>query len=231
MPDKQKLILAIGAHIGDMELTTGGLLATCALKGWKVITVSLTASEKSAGEGQDLVGFKAMKVREATAFAATLGGEAKVFDIPDGLLSVNDELSFQICDLIRKYRPEIIVTHYKSSHKDHMACKTIVEHARFYASLAGFARQDPAFDVPNLYYAENWEDASDFKPYVYYDTSAGYALWKQALEKEESVMPCPFFPIAEYYDLNSRLRGMLMHCEHAECFMLPDDKCFSFNQI
>ena len=112
-----------------------------------------------------------------------------------------------------------------------MACKTIVEHARFYASLVGFARQDPAFDVPNLYYAENWEDASDFKPYVYYDTSAGYALWKQALEKEESVMQGPFFPIAEYYDLKSRLRGMLMHCEHAECFMLPDDKCFSFNQI
>ena len=40
------VILAIGAHIGDMELTCGGVLATHALKGDKIVTVALTAGEK-----------------------------------------------------------------------------------------------------------------------------------------------------------------------------------------
>ncbi|MFR7880484.1 MAG: hypothetical protein ACLU5J_02655 [Christensenellales bacterium] len=38
-----KTILAIGGHIGDMELTAGGLMATNALNGGKNITLALTA--------------------------------------------------------------------------------------------------------------------------------------------------------------------------------------------
>ena len=38
----EKTIMAIGGHIGDAELTCGGILATLALKGYKVITVALT---------------------------------------------------------------------------------------------------------------------------------------------------------------------------------------------
>lgn len=38
--------MAIGGHIGDMELTAGGTLATMALEGHRIITVALTAGEK-----------------------------------------------------------------------------------------------------------------------------------------------------------------------------------------
>ena len=41
-----KTIMAIGAHIGDMELTCGGVLCTMALEGAKIVTVALTAGEK-----------------------------------------------------------------------------------------------------------------------------------------------------------------------------------------
>ena len=40
--NRQKSILAVGAHVGDMELTSGGLLATCSRLGWKVVLVTLT---------------------------------------------------------------------------------------------------------------------------------------------------------------------------------------------
>ena len=47
-----KTILAIGAHVGDMELTAGALLASCAVAGGRAVTLALTAGEpgiQSAG--------------------------------------------------------------------------------------------------------------------------------------------------------------------------------------
>ena len=34
------VILAIGAHVGDMELTAGGLLSTCAMQNWGTVVSS-----------------------------------------------------------------------------------------------------------------------------------------------------------------------------------------------
>ena len=76
--NRQKSILAVGAHVGDMELTSGGLLATCSRLGWKVVLVTLTSSERSAPEGVDLKQVKQTKVKEAAAFARVLGAESIV---------------------------------------------------------------------------------------------------------------------------------------------------------
>mgnify|MGYP002583460147 CR=1 FL=1 len=43
---KTQTVLAIGAHIGDAELTAGALLASCAVHGGKAVTLALTAGEK-----------------------------------------------------------------------------------------------------------------------------------------------------------------------------------------
>ena len=45
---KTHTVLAIGAHVGDAELTAGALLATCAVHGGKAVTLALTAGEKGA---------------------------------------------------------------------------------------------------------------------------------------------------------------------------------------
>ena len=55
------VILAIGAHVGDMELTAGGLLSTCAMQNWTPVIISLTTSEKSASATDDLDKFIEMK--------------------------------------------------------------------------------------------------------------------------------------------------------------------------
>ncbi len=46
MAENQKCIMAIGGHIGDAELTCGGVLATKALQGWKIVTVATTDGAK-----------------------------------------------------------------------------------------------------------------------------------------------------------------------------------------
>lgn len=114
MKDGKLTILAVGGHIGDMELTAGMALAKHALEGAHIVTLALTAGEKGAPAGRDIADYRKQKVQEAQAFAGMLKGEAIVFDYPDGELPDNDEVRFQVCDVIRKVKPDILITHFKS---------------------------------------------------------------------------------------------------------------------
>ena len=117
-----KTILAVGAHIGDMELTCGALLAANAVHGGRSVTLALTAGEKGAPAGADVAEYRKSKISEAEAFAAELGGEAIVLGYPDGLLPDNDEARFTVCDVIRRVKPDILITHHAHSmHMDHAA--------------------------------------------------------------------------------------------------------------
>ena len=71
---KTHTILAIGAHVGDAELTAGALLATCAVHGGRAVTLALTAGEKGAPAGADVAQYRKNKIAEAEAFAKELGG-------------------------------------------------------------------------------------------------------------------------------------------------------------
>ena len=63
--EKQRVIMAIGGHIGDAELTAGGVLATEALKGNKIVTVALTGGERGCPAGVDMGDYLKQKKEEA----------------------------------------------------------------------------------------------------------------------------------------------------------------------
>jgi len=225
MGEQPLTILAIGGHVGDAELTAGGVLASHALKGDRIVTLALTAGERGVPVGRDMAEYRIQKVNEAKAFAEMLGGESIVFDVPDGELQDNDDMRFQVCDVIREVRPNIIITHFKNSmHKDHMTTHRIVNDARFYAGLASFQRDKPAFFASKLYYAENWEDAVDYKPYVYVDFSQeAYDLWVKAVSQHWFVTGSTSFPYLEYYKHLARVRGIEARKQYAETFMIPEE--------
>ncbi len=218
-------ILAIGAHIGDMELTCGGLLATCAAAGGHIATVALTGGEKGNPPHLSVAAYRRQKEAEAEAFAKKLGGTAYVLDYADGELPDTEAVRFQVCDIIRKERPGLLITHYGGSmHKDHETCNKIVQDAWYYAALPGFLRERPAHFAP-LYFAENWEDAREFRPYTYFGISrAGFLLWEEAIQTHWFVTGSKSFPYFEYYSHLKRLRGIEARKEYAECFMvLPEN--------
>lgn len=224
MAEEKLTILAVGGHIGDMELTAGMALAKHALKGAHIVTLALTAGEKGAPVGRKISDYRKQKMKEAQTFAKLLNGEAIVFDYPDGELPDNDLVRYQVCDVIRKVRPNILITHYKSSmHKDHNNTYKIVNDARYYAALTGFERENAPFFAGRFYYAENWEDAVGFKPYLYVDTTEGYDLWKKAVATHWFVTGSTSFPYLEYYDHLSRVRGIEARKGRAECFMIPEE--------
>lgn len=75
MSDQKLTILAIGGHVGDAELTAGGVLAHHSLKGDHIVTLALTAGERGVPAGQDMAEYREQKVREAKAFADMLNGK------------------------------------------------------------------------------------------------------------------------------------------------------------
>ena len=222
-----KHIMAIGSHIGDAELTCGKTLATHSLKGDKITTVAITAGERGAPPGRDQQEFKAYNIECATKFAKALGGNFHCLGIPDGEVFDNEALRFAICDLIRQEKPDVILTHWHGTmHKDHRNTSVAVDDAIYYASLKGFERK--AADGTDLaphwargpYYAENWEDANGYVPYIYIDVSPGFDLWFTEIQGLWLTNNSPWFKYREYYDALSRQRGLLIKKERAECFMV-----------
>ncbi len=220
----QKTIMAVGGHVGDAELTCGGVLASLALKGYRVVTVALTAGERGNPPHMTVAEYREQKVNEAEAFAKILGGESVVLPYCDGELPDNDTVRFEVCDLIRKYRPCALLTHWKNSmHKDHCACHRIVKDAQFYAGLASIEREAPAHYAAGPYYAQNWEDETGFHPYVYVEVSEeGFKLWEKAIETSWFANNSNSFAYREYYSALMRANGLLVRKAYAEAFDIEE---------
>ena len=79
------------------------------------------------------------------------------------------------------------------------------------ASLEGFASAHPRHrGVRGVYYADNWEDAEGFAPYLYVDVTEDLAAWKAAATAYEFVRGgISPFPYLEYYEALARVRGAL----------------------
>lgn len=215
-------VLAIGAHVGDVELASGGVLASHSLKGDKIVTLALTAGERGVPAGQDMKEYRKQKVKEAEVFAHMLGGEAVVLNYCDGELPDNEQVRWEVCDVIRRVKPNIIITHWKNSmHKDHALTHHIVNDARYYAALPTFERELPAHFAARLYYSENWEDAVDFVPYVYVDfDQAAFDLWIDALSKHWFVTNSKSYRYLDYYKALAVVRGCEARKAYAEAFMV-----------
>lgn len=212
--------MAIGGHIGDMELTAGGTLASMSLEGHKIITVALTGGEKGNPAHLSVADYRKQKETEAVTFAEMLGGISIVLPYSDGELPVDDKLKFEVAALIRQYKPDILITHWKNSmHKDHEATYQIVKDAQFYAGIKGFETEYPPHYAGGPYYAENWEDPIDFKPYVYVHVSeAGYKLWQQAIDTHWFAINSKSFQYKRYYEALMIVRGCEARTQYAESF-------------
>lgn len=215
-----KTIMAIGGHIGDMELTTGGVLASMSLEGHRIITVALTSGEKGNPKDMPIEIYRKQKQQEAKAFTDMLNGISVVLSYDDGALQNDDKIKFEVADLIREYKPDILITHWKNSmHKDHEITHCIVKDAQFYAGLPGFIRENSAHFAAGPYYAENWEDPTDFQPYVYVNvTEEGFKLWQKAISTHWFALNSPSFKYKEYYEALMSVRGKEARTIYAQAF-------------
>lgn len=205
-----RTILAIGAHAGDAELTMGPLLTAERARGTRVVILDLTLGER----GHPILSadqYAAQKRREATEVAAAIGAELEIGPYQDAEIP-NDESSRRwVAAVIRRVKPTLVLTHWKESiHRDHSATSAIVSDALLLAALPGVSgvAGQPHRGV-SIWYAENWEDATGFRPYVYVGVdSASWSRWRSAVSKFEFARGATGFPYVEYYDALGRVRGI-----------------------
>ena len=220
-----KTILAIGGHIGDAELTAGGVMAANAVDGGKNYTLALTAGERGNPPHLTVAEYRVQKIAEAKAFAEMVNGEAFVLEYMDGELPNNEEVRYQVASIIRKVKPDVILTHWKSTmHKDHNNTHLIVPDAQFLASVVESEKIEGKRHYAPVYFSENWEDDLDFSPAFYVDITKGYELWCEALKTQWFVMNSKDFKYYDYYTSLARCRGCLNKTMYAESFAMHDRK-------
>ena len=228
-----KTILAIGAHIGDAELTSGGIMAANAVDGGVNYTLALTAGERGNPKNMTPAEYRIRKIAEAESFASLMNGKAFVLDYPDGELPNDDGVRYQVANVIREVRPDAIVTHWKSTmHKDHNNTHLIVPDAQFLASVVENGKIKGQRHYAPVYFAENWEDDPDFDPYIYVDITRGFDLWCEGLKKHWFIMNSKDFAYYDYYTSLARVRGCLNKTTYAEAFgVFPRGKRIKREQL
>jgi LmbE family N-acetylglucosaminyl deacetylase len=130
-----KRAMSIHAHPDDQEFTVAGTLAKWAQAGCEIVSVIITSGDAGSNDPSKGEEYrpKLARLREAEQLAANivLGVKQTVFlHYPDGVLEPTLVLRKDLTRLIRRYRPEAVVTgdptrHFFGSdyvnHPDHRA--------------------------------------------------------------------------------------------------------------
>lgn len=212
-------IMAVGAHIGDMDLAAGPLLAQNVLGGGRSVLVALTPGERGHPR-MSISDYQAQKFEETHALATEIGAEVEVFsDLSDGFLYASDEVCERLAMLIRTHRPTMLLAHWRHSiHTDHENACRITERARFLAGLPGW-RVDEAerHGVAQLLYAENWEDSAGFRADRFVEVSAAaHERWLAGIRQHAFARGETYgFRYIDYYDAQLIMRGCLAGVERA----------------
>lgn len=164
-------ILVIGAHPDDCELKAGGVAAIYREAGHTVKYVSVTNGE--AGH-HNLMPAELISVRraESDAVASLLGIEYDVLSNRDGRLQPTVEARFELIALIRRFQPDLILTHRPNDyHPDHRATSTLVCDAAYMVIVPHIVPDVPALRINPVicYLSDHFQRPAPFQPTVVVD--------------------------------------------------------------
>jgi LmbE family N-acetylglucosaminyl deacetylase len=164
-------ILIIGAHPDDCEIKAGGITSLYRQAGHRVKFVSVTNGD--AGH-QKLPPAELVRVRKAEtdAVAALMGIEYEVMGNRDGRLQSTVEARFEMIALIRRYQPDLILTHRPNDyHPDHRATSTLVCDAAYMVIVPHIVPEVPALRVNPViaYLSDHFQRPVPFQPTIVVD--------------------------------------------------------------
>ncbi len=172
-------ILAIGAHPDDVELGCSGTLAKAAEAGYSVGLLDLTEGELGTR------GSRKIRSREARQAAFILGVRVREnLRMPDGNIEVSKKNIRKLVQVIRRYRPKILLIPYSEErHPDHEHAHLLCREAWFYAGLrripTRFRGKDQApWRAEAVFQYMQWRE---FIPTFVVDVSSAYAKRQKAI--------------------------------------------------
>lgn len=215
-----KTIIAVGGHIGDMELTAGPTLAKVVLDGGRAIIINCTYGER----GHPTIApnlYREQKLDEAGFFAETIGAELVTLDYSDGFLPNDDTVAEQIAEVIRETKPDILITHWlHSMHRDHEHAARAALRAAFLASIPIEEITTERHSVPTILHTENWEDMEGFKADTFFEIpDVAFNSWRVGIEYHTFARGETYgFRFIDYYSALMQVKGCLVGHQRAAAF-------------
>ena len=124
-------ILAFGVHPDDVELGCSGTILASVAEGKKVGIVDLTQGELGTRGSAEI---RRVEAEEAAKILQSVVREN--LEMPDGFFQNDEKNQRKIIEVIRKYRPEIVLCNaVEDRHPDHGRSAQLVEDAAFLSGL------------------------------------------------------------------------------------------------
>lgn len=222
-------VMAVGGHIGDMELTAGPTLAKVALEGGRAIIVDCTYGERGHPTIAPSV-YRQQKIDEARFFAEAIGAEVHTLDYSDGFLPDDEEVAEQIAGIIREAKPDTLITHWvHSMHRDHERAAQAALRGAFLASIPIEEIDVERHSVRTILHAENWEDMDGFDADTFFEIpDEAYERWRTGIQAHAFARGETYgFRYIDYYSALMEVKGCLAGCRRAAAFKTSSHEKFT----
>lgn len=212
-------ILAVGAHPDDIELLCAGTLARFLQAG---CTVHLGVACRGDRGGSKDPSWGGRREKEARAAAEVLGAPIEFLRMGDADVWDTPEVRKQFIALLRRARPDLIITHGPDDyHDDHVRVGDLVCKCAWFAASVGHVGDEASLAAPpTVVYMDNVA-AIGFEPTHFVDIS-------ETLEIKRTMLACHgsqterfdagMHQLDELVLTQARMRGFQCGTRYAEGF-------------
>ena len=176
----QKLdILAFGPHPDDVEAGAAGMLIKYVCAGKKVGIIDLSRAERSSN------GTKELRIKEAKRATKIMGVAVREnLNLPDALLFDSQEVRMKVFEVVRRYRPNIVlIPYWHDRHPDHATTGDAVFKALFTAGLTKIKSKYRPHRPSYVFFYRLWYD---FRPTFILDISEEFETKMRAIKAYKS---------------------------------------------
>lgn len=217
-------VLAVGAHPDDLEILCGGTLARYARKGYRVVMAHVLNGDKGhyTMNPRRLV---AIRRREAQAAGRMINAQVIGLDLPDGQLFSTLATRKIMMDLVRRTRPDMIITHAPADYiSDHTTTSQVTCDASFYAAAPLFKTRRAAHSkIAPIVFMDTLAGIH-FHPAEYVDISKTFQVKMDMLSCHQSQLKWlkehDGIDMLEMVATTARFRGLQCGVRHAEAFRI-----------
>jgi 4-oxalomesaconate hydratase len=183
-------VQVIGAHSADFVWRAGGAVAVAVEQGGIAEVIALSYGERGESgelwkeEGQTVENVKRLRHAEAEAAATALGAEFTCMDLGDYPLQVDGDALLAIAEVIRKFAPDVLVTHTDTDpfNPDHPVAHAAVDRARGLAAGAGVQSAFATIRPPALFLFEPHQpELCNFTPTTFVDITSVIERKREAM--------------------------------------------------
>ncbi len=202
-------ILAIGAHLDDIELACGGILAKAVKEGHKVKMVVMTDSSYQNFDGTVLRTVDEA-MTEGRAAAAKLGvTDLVVLNFPNKNVPYNGSTVEALDQIMSEFKPEYIFTHWVfDTHQDHKnTAQATISAARYMYNIFMYEPIPPS-----------GRSYHPFRAQVYFDISDTIDQKLESLKEHRSQHAKYGERWIEAIEGRAKIRGFENGCKYAEAF-------------